>query len=522
MILDLDKDHLANDRYDICIIGSGAAGTALASEFEGGPLRVLVCEAGGLQHETATQDLYQSDVTGLPFVGAHIGRFRVHGGTTTKWGGQALPLMREDFEVRDWVPYSGWPIKRDDLDIYYRRALQFLLIDDMDFDEQIFTVLGRMRAGLDPARLWHHFAKWSPQPDLRGRHTPRFKKSANVCLLLHANLTELSLAPERNHVQSATFRSLTGRATTIKATQFVLCVGGIETARVLLSNNKQCPAGIGNQHDLVGRFFQDHPAARVANVRPIDTVRFQRLFNFSQKKGLLRYSTRVTATNNWQRSLRMLNVSGFFNFEAPDESGVELLKSAYVALRRDRRFAAAAADLLQAALRPRETLYPLWRFATRGEVFTPMEAFQLTVMCEQEPSPESRITLSQRVDPLGVPRADIKWQISESVRKTIQAFTLLLRDELSRTRLAEMEFIHPVMTDNPDWRDHMSDQYHHIGTARMGAAPENSVVDADLRLHGIPNLSIASSAVFPTGGHSNPTLTILALTFRLADRLSRV
>jgi choline dehydrogenase-like flavoprotein len=518
MILDLEQTAPPDVVYDVCVVGGGAAGIALASELDGSGLHVLLCEAGGLDHEPRTQDLYGSDVSGLGFVGVHEGRFRVFGGSTTRWGGQALPLTPRDFEVRDWVPYSGWPIDYETLRPYYARALAFLGLDATDFDDELYILLGRSRAALDRVRFWHHFSAWSPAPDLRRRHGSRLTASSDVTLLLHANLTLLRLKQSLDAVESAIFRSLDGQITTVVAREFVLCVGGIETARVLLSNRTQFAAGIGNGRDLVGRFFQDHPAARVGKVRPTDARQFQRLFNVSQKRGQ-RYSSRITATFQLQQSLHLLNTSAFFNFDAPENSGIQRLKRAYIAIRRDRRIAAGVADLWAAAWRPSESLYPLWRFTAFGEVYTPAKEYGLTVICEQEPSPESRILLSPRVDALGVPRSDVRWQISESVRTTVRAFATLLRDELSRANLANLEFDHPVMTDASDWRDSMNDQYHQLGTARMGRTPEEGVVDTDLRVHGVQNLSIASGAVFPTGGHSNPTLTILALTFRLADRL---
>ena len=518
MIADLDEGFDAAEPYDLCVIGSGAAGTALASNFDGTGRRVIVCEAGGLDHEPPTQALYDADVTGLPFAGVHEGRFRVHGGSTTKWGGQALPLTPLDFEQRDWVPRSGWPISHAAVEPFYARAADFLLVDAMDYEDDLFRLLGRRRAGLDAAAVRQHFSKWSPAPDLRGRHTPRFRASANLTLLLHANLIELHLTPTRAAVDSATLRSLGGREVAVRAGAFALCVGGIETARILLANRSQKPSGIGNDNGLVGRFFQDHPAARVGALRPANPSRFQRLFNVSQKRGR-RYSARLSATAATQTSLRTLNASAFVNFDVPADSGAARLKSAYVNLRRHRRFGAAAADLLAAAARPGESLYPLFRFAAFGEVYTPVTRYGLTVMCEQDPSPDSRVLLSAARDALGVPRAEVRWQIGDLVGHTLRAYATLLADEFRRAGVAEVDLDGWIADPSADWRGQVVDQNHHIGTARMGDSPQTGVVDRDLRVHGVDNLYVASSAVFPTGGHSNPTLTILALTFRLGDHL---
>lgn len=517
MIVDLAESSLPEQTCDVCVIGSGAAGTVLATELDGTPLKVIVCESGGLDHEPATQALYDADITGLPFPGTQDGRFRVYGGTTTRWGGQALPLLPSDFQQRDWVPFSGWPISYETVEPFYSRAAKFLLIDDLDYDQQLYPHLRRDRAQVNARRVWHHFSKWSPRPDLRARSTPQYRASANVTLLLHANLIDLTLRPAHDGVESATFRSLHGAAVTVRAKRFVLCVGGIETARVLLANRSQQPTGLGNGHDRVGRFFQDHPGARVGVLRPTNDVQFQRLFNVSQKNGL-RYSSRLTATPALQRQRRMLSATAFVHFDLPDNSGMQRLKNAYRLIRRDRRPLAALSELLAAAARPGETIYPMYRFARSGEVYSPVSQYVLGIVSEQEPSPHSRVTLSStRVDALGVPLADVCWRPTDLTRYTLQTYAAILREELAG--IAKLELFDWLSDPGSAWQTHVDDQKHHIGTARMADSPTDGVVDRNLRVHGTDNLFIASSAVFPTGGHSNPTLTMLALTFRLADRL---
>src|SRR5271155_5063554 len=109
-------------RADFCIVGAGAAGIAIAREFFGSRYKVLLLEWGGPGIEAETQKLYDSEVVGLPHSGIHAGRARVFGGTTTLWGGQALRFDDFDLRKRDWVPYSGWPISREELEPFYDRA----------------------------------------------------------------------------------------------------------------------------------------------------------------------------------------------------------------------------------------------------------------------------------------------------------------------------------------------------------------------------------------------------------------
>ncbi len=138
---------------------------------------------------------------------------------------------------------------------------------------------------------------------------------------------------------------------------------------------------------------------------------------------------------------------------------------------------------------------------------------------EQEPNPESRVLLSERTDALGMPVSNVRWKLSDLTRYTIRQYALLLREEFARASIGEISLDDWVMGDAEPWTDHVTDQFHHMGTTRMNDSPRLGVVDSNCRIHGVSNLYVASSSVFPTSGHSNPTLTIIALCMRLADLL---
>ncbi|MGA9979696.1 MAG: hypothetical protein WBQ08_13825, partial [Candidatus Sulfotelmatobacter sp.] len=169
---------------DLCLVGSGAAGLAIASEMAKSSLTFAIAESGGLDFEPPTQALYDVDISGLPHPGSTQGRFRVCGGSTTMWGGQALPLMPLDFEPREWVPHSGWPISFDELRPFYQRACRFLLIDGMNFDTDLFSFLRTLPPAFDASQLSYHFSKWSPQPSVRERYLPALRQSQKCTLLL--------------------------------------------------------------------------------------------------------------------------------------------------------------------------------------------------------------------------------------------------------------------------------------------------------------------------------------------------
>jgi choline dehydrogenase-like flavoprotein len=518
MIIDLETTGGTLDlRSDLCVIGSGAAGLAVAAEFMHTNVNMILVESGGHEHEPATQALYDVAISGLPHSGSTAGRFRIFGGSTTKWGGQSLALMHFDFEKREWVPNSGWPISFDELRQYYARASQFLGFDRLNFDTDLFAYLRAQPPSFDSEQLWYHFSKWSPKPNLREHYLPAIRSSKTCTLLLHANVTEVQLEESRNRVAAIQMRSLKGQRGTLRAKAFLLCVGGIETARLLLTSNKQAPSGLGNEHDLVGRFFQDHPSAFVGWLNSSDPAKTQRLFNVFHKRGV-KYSVRCTATPKWQREHQTLNVSMGTTF-VPQDSTLQDVKDLYLALRQRQLSRDLLPKLSRAMRHPTSVVVPAYHFAIKGRTFAPAARTRVAVTSEQEPNPESRILLADTTDALGMSRVDVRWRLTDLTLHTIRQFAQTLRRQFRSAGVGEIALEPWVLEDSSEWKNHVTDQYHHIGTARMNDSPSHGVVDRNCQVHGVSNLYIGSSAVFPTSGHSNPTLTIIALCIRLADRL---
>lgn len=517
MILDLynlDCDRLQGD---VCIVGSGVAGIALASRLARAGRRIIVAESGGLDHEQDTQMLYDSVVEGKRFGSALNGRNRVHGGSSTTWGGQALPFSPIDFERREWVAHSGWPISFDELNAYYSHAARFMQLDARGFDAELFSYLARRPGTFDPELIHDHFSKWSPVPDLRPRYRSWFERSDSVQLVLHANLVDLRFTSGGDRIEQAHFRSLTGKTLTVAAQIFVLCLGGIESARVLLATRTQQPCGIGNARDLVGRYFQDHPTTDIGVVQPKRAVEFQCLTNVSEKAGL-RYSYRMSAAQSLQRTKRILNVSAFYSF--PSSEALQNLKTAY-RLGRRRQLAQAVPHLVAALRNPLQVMTPLYHFLAHRRVVTPGSRFPLRVMMEQEPNWQSRLTLSTELDALGMPKTKIQWRLTALSLVTLQVYARVLKSQLESCGHGQLDLAPWLDAPDTDWPEQLSDMNHHMGSTRMANSPAEGVVDSQLKVFDTDNLYIASSSVFPTGGHSNPTFTLLALCFRLAEQIEK-
>ena len=519
MIIDLDEfaENPVLDA-DICIVGAGAAGICLATELAGSGRDVLVLESGGRVADEATRSLSRAEISGRPFAGAWHGRARVLGGATTLWGGQALPLTPIDFERRSWVEHSGWPIAWDEMRPYYDRASAFLGVGDAPWDADLGALLHNGTVGLDPDVVVYHLSKWSPEPDLARRYARQLERARATRILLHANVTGVELADGHRAVRQLHIRSLRGRAGVVRATDVVLCAGGLENPRLLLASNAQQPAGIGNGHDLVGRYLQDHPGARIGHLTGHDDRTAQALFNVFHR-GRRKYSIRCSASERLQRRSEILNVSIALMFRVESDAPYEALRRVYGAVRRRSLSGATARDLSTCFTGAPGLARTAYSYLARGRSWTPDARTELFVSAEQAPDAESRVSLASEHDSLGMPRARIDWRVGHDTRRSVAIFGAALRDQFRKAGVGELVLDPWLEDDSDEWQERLADHYHHIGTTRMSDSPTRGVVDRKLRVHGLGNLWIASSSVFPTGGHSNPTLTMLALCLRLADQL---
>jgi choline dehydrogenase-like flavoprotein len=149
------------------------------------------------------------------------------------------------------------------------------------------------------------------------------------------------------------------------------------------------------------------------------------------------------------------------------------------------------------------------------------KTIRLQCRAEQYPEPDSRITLSDQLDALGLRKACIDWHLSELERKTARRMVETVGAEFERLNLGKLELSDWMRPEIEDWRSWVKEGNHHSGATRMADDPRQGVVDRNCRVHGIENLYISSSSVFPTTGTANPTFTIIALAIRLADHLKQ-
>jgi choline dehydrogenase-like flavoprotein len=496
MILDFDSRNApAEIDADLCIAGAGAAGIALALEFARASQRIVVLESGGEFLEPETQSLCESELRGLPCATVHEGRARRFGGTTTMWAGQALALDELDFEARDWVPSSGWPLTFAELQPYYRRAERLMGLPDASYGER-----GWPRGlPMPPVTegLVARFSTFSPIPNFATSHRSELDRAPNVTVLLHANVKTLVMDGEGARVGAIEIASLaSGRSGRIRAHRYVICCGGVETARLLLAS------GVGN--DLVGRYFQEHVHVNVpvpvANRRLIGHV-----FHSRRIAGI-RHLAKLSASPALQRQEQMLNVGANVSYDRDANRAVRAVRDG---------------DVLGALRYPGQLGGAVYRrVILRQKASEGFGTIYFCVQIENLPRRDSRVMLAGRTDALGLPRAVVDWRVGEEELRTAQRFAGRLAALLSTSGLGRLDLSgFPLPREVDILRERVAGGCHHIGTARMADHPHDGVVDPDCRVFGVENLFVAGSAVFPTSGWSNPTLTLLALCYRLADRL---
>jgi len=506
---------------DVCIVGGGAAGISMAMQFHGTKTRVCLLEGGGEHMEAESQDLYLVDNDGqIPVLGMQS-RLRMFGGTTNHWTGRCAPLDAADFTARHWVPHSGWPITRADLDPFYERAQRICDLGNYSYGEDVLEALGVPDMQLDRDKLAPQCWQISAPTRFAGKYGPVLRVVENIQVVLHATATNVELNPDGTQVDHIGLATPDGRRHRVKARYYVLAAGGIENPRLLLMSNDVQKAGVGNQRDLVGRFFMQHLRVDATLVMEGDPYRVSRMYA-RHDAAIGNYVVGARLSDRFQSASKVLNGSMITYREGgldPD-SGTSSLARLTDELRdgrwpkdAGRELFNVVADFSDVALNVRR------RFLKPGAEPYSRALRQIMVEGEQAPNPSSRIRISEATDALGMRRVVADWRLTDLDRHSTQQLVLTIATEMARLYKARMSVPFWLTDSQTDWSRHLRDVAHHMGTTRMADSENRGVVDADCRVFGVPNLFIAGSSVFPTGGQANPTLTIVALALRLADHL---
>lgn len=515
MIIDLrniDNDPFEGKNYDICICGAGVAGITLALNLSD-KLSIALLEAGGESKTTDSQNIYKGINEGNDHIPLHSSRIRCLGGTSNVWGGWCRTLDKYDFYEKPFIANTGWPINKEALDLYLKDAKKVLgLSDNIKTSEEAdtpFNISDNRDNFKEIDFSWSNeinYIKNKPYipVNFKSKYKNALIKSNNIDCFLNANVVNINLYDNNETVKYYTIKDYSDKKYFIDAKYFVLAAGGIENARILLYSNKQIKVGIGNTNDMAGRFFQEHPHCTIGHIKLNDHIK--EYYKIKQKKFIYRYWNYFAPTEN------SIIKDGTLNY------GLRLIPNNNL---NNNSFKGWLKDLLCSS----SALLNIAEKLTGSKIQCDHQLDGIIhIASEQAPSHNNRISLDSTYDRFGNNVTKINWNIKEIDRYTIKKSILKFGKLFAINNYGRVRIVDWLMNDliNYDISSNTTAWGHHMGTTRMANSPLDGVVNTNQKVFGTKNLYIAGSSVFPTGGHANPTLTIVQMTLRLAHYLNTI
>jgi choline dehydrogenase-like flavoprotein len=482
MLIDLnlvtDKSKLKS--YDICICGSGPAGITVARTLAAKGKTVALLEGGSIAYTEESQQLYEGKSIGInDWDAVKNCRLRFFGGTSNHWSGLCSFFDETDFDVRsDGV--SGWPISKAEAYKHFDAAKEVL-----DLPKDAFLNPPKW-----PGSNFKPFVNaMSPPTRFNVKYQDELKKSDRIDLFINANLTNIQLHDNLQTIKHLEVNNNKKHKFLFTAKHFVLAMGTIENARMLLASNKQIKQGVGNQNDMVGRCYMEH-------------------FNI----GYGRFTAEDATV--WKNGKITLNPSAALIKKTKIGNAVISFDPSFkvVSYGRTRALKQALRNLICKSENATELSRKLVDFNCEGDGF-------ITSMVEQSPNPDSRVILDKAQDIFGVPKVILNWQFNKHDLHTIRTVGLEAAKEMARMGVARVQLADYILDEKLPLKD-IGHHCHQMGTTRMSADPKHGVVNENLQVHGISNLFVAGSSVFPTGGGCNPTFTLTMLALRLGEHIA--
>jgi len=502
----LDLDNYSSDLlsgYDVCIIGSGPAGLALASRFIDSDIKVIILESGHVDPDPSFQKLNEGESVGSRQVNLTGSRLRCFGGAGKIWAGVCRPVSEHDLKKREYVAHSGWPIDYSDLEPHYREASYLLNLDYDLFDGEewksdsempvIFGGLGdHLLRGNRYQQATHE------NKDLTNKYKDVFFRSKNITVVTNATVVDM-VQKKGAGIDSVAVKSISNRGAVVKSKYFALCAGAIENVRIILNSSIE---DLVKKNRFLGACFMSHPAFTDVGVairsredsECLDTKHLNKRFGFELKYGE-------------QDKLRVLRHSISLAPLSVKRKVSESMKSEKISY----------LDLIDNIKILDVVSETKCRILGQDPV---VENWKISVGIEQEPRFSNKITLSDMTDMHGKNKLKIFWDsVSELEMNTVLEAVKGISRELVLSGIGVAKISNSLLSKEAFKRQDPIN--HHIGTTRMASSIENGVVDHNLRCFGLDNLYISSSSVFPTSSNVNPTFTIIALSLRLGAHLKK-
>ncbi len=516
-----NQDHGSRVATDVCIVGSGPAGIAMALEFAGAGFRVLMLEAGDREQTRAAQRMGRGESVGEPYYRIDTSRIRAFGGSSNHWrpwsGLRARPLDPLDFVSRPEVGREGWPFDHTALDAHYRRAQEICTLGPYDYRNETWIEPGvaeplRLDPDLAETTMFHI----GPLGQFAAR-LPEVTAAGNITLMFHANVLQILTDDTGTNATHVEVGARPGHRFSVDAKVFVLAAGGLENPRLLLASRQNHGNGLGNSQDQVGRYFMEHPHVNSGVIVPAETL-----------PGLALYNRRTTDSTQHIAMIKLTDavlrreglLSTAWSLVPSSRQLTSPQGRALIGLKEIRAYRwlvpGTAARARIVAADPTVSLR-LAAEAVGMRTKSEKTVLKMSMMGEQSPNPDSRVQLSDKRDRLGSPLSKLDWRLSDLDIHTIKRSQELIGEALGAAGVGRFE---QAFGEGPVPAT-VGGGYHQMGATRMHENARSGVVDADGKVHGVSNLYVTGQSVFPTGGYANPTLTVVALAVRLAAHIRR-
>ncbi|MBT0767430.1 GMC family oxidoreductase [Kineosporia sp. J2-2] len=533
---------------DVCIVGAGPAGLSTASVLAAAGVRVVLLEGGAEGTWRQLPDVLSEGEDAYPQSSISETRGSGIGGTAGQWsyrmrnldadpeagerGCRYAPLDPVDFERREAVPHSGWPLTRSDLDPWYVKAQKIAGLGEFAYHPNSWSTPQAQPLELHPSIVETQMFQFAPASAWIERVAGALRSREGVLILTDANVTRLEVDTAGTTVTGVHFARTSGANGSVRARAVVLAAGGVETARLLLMSDDRISGGLGNSKDQVGRYWMEHPLVRggMLVARPGSRLGERLRLYDAHWQGSTKVMAKLSVAAERVRSEGLLSTSCLFlprqeviagnavqaytEIRSPSGRSSGLGRRAVLGA----RIALGAGSLMAArkaiAVQPGLDLSG-WSTQPDAKQYS---VFEIVHQTEQSPDPDNRIVLDRsNVDRFGRPLPVLHWRWTPQDRQRITRSRDIYADAFASAGLGDF-----VQTDWDNGQPRMiGGNHHHLGGVRMSPDPGSGVVDSDARVHDLGNLFVAGSSVFPTGGSVNPTLTIVALSLRLGAHLVR-
>lgn len=529
---------------EVCIVGSGPAAMTLAHEFAGQNFRVCLLEGGGTEGPNAETLELNAVKTQGDFVQVVQGdrNFQL-GGNSSVWGvaisksqeGLRLaPLDEVDFESRDWLPdYCGWPFDRNHLMPFYERAQKMFHLKGLTYKAEDWATAEAPQIPFKGDRVTTKIFQFGPRAAFFQDHLGVVRQAKNITTYIHANAVELETDETGQTVQRVRVACLGGNQFWVAAKIVILAAGGVNTTQLLLLSDRVQKQGLGNDYDLVGRFFSDHPLVTGGVIIPSSPEIFKKtaLYDLRSIDGISVMGA-LGLTNEVMRREKVLNTAAWLFPRSKDFRPPKSVASLKALLKKGNPSGSQSLpehlgnvitglDSIAAFTYrklTRKVFYPhifLGGWSELERLERMYDVFEVLHILEQAPHPDNRVVLSREVDPLGRRRVQMQTRLRDADIASIKRSQEIMAEEIARSGLGT----YVIDRDGDMPVVERGGTAHHTGTTRMHVDPKQGVVDANCRVHSVSNLYIASSSVFPSSGYANPTLTLVAMSLRLADQI---